>query len=276
MRTAVRSCVVAVILSASCKKPAPQPPPAAPAVAPTPDLAAPADVERSPSGLTSKVLTPGTGREHPEPQDLVEVHYTGWKSDGTKFDSSRDRDAPAQFTVEGAIKGWSEGVQLMVTGEQRRLWIPPALAYGDKPPGDRAPAGPLVFDLELLKIIKRPKPLPAPQDLATPPAGAKTTKSGLKYRVLTKGTGKQHPGASSLVELHYTGWGPDGRMLDSSVARGGPTRAQLTAAGKGWTEALGLRVAGEKTRFWIPASLAKQMGVSARTAVYDVELITVH
>jgi len=78
------------------------------------------------------------------------------------------------------------------------------------------------------------------------------------------------------VEVHYTGWGPDGRMLDSSVVRGHPARMQLRSAGPGWTEALRLMVAGEKTRFWIPASLAAQMGTSAPTAVYDVELVAIH
>jgi peptidylprolyl isomerase len=261
-------CLVAVI-STGCKGRGP-----ASAVTAEPiELTAPADAEASPSGLRSKVLKRGTGTEHPKPQDLVEVHYTSWKSDGTKFDSSRDRNAPAQFTVEGAIKGWSEGVQKMVVGEQRRLWVPPALAYGEHPP-ERAPPGPMVFDLELLGILKRPPALPPPPDLASP--SAQKTKSGLAYRVLQEGTGKQHPGPTSQVEVHYTGWAPDGRMLDSSVVRGQPMKMQLETAGKGWTEALGLMVAGEKARFWIPAALAGQMGASVPNMVYDVELISVH
>jgi peptidylprolyl isomerase len=238
------------------------------------DLTPPAAAQTTPTGLRTVVLQPGTGREHPEPQDLVEIHYTGWKSDGTKFDSSRDRNAPTQFTVEDAIKGWSEGVRLMVTGEKRRLWVPPALAYGDKPPAGRAPPGPLVFDIELLKILKRPRPLPAPPDLATPPP--RRTKSGLAYKVLTPGSGRAHPRPDSVVEVHYTGWGPDGRMLDSSVVRGQPMRMQLQTAGPGWTEALRVMVVGEKTRFWIPRDLAEKMGAPAPTAVYDVELIAIH
>jgi FKBP-type peptidyl-prolyl cis-trans isomerase len=260
--------IAVAVISSACKEHA------RPASAPANDLAPPADAPVTPSGLRSKVLKAGTGTAHPEPQDLVEVHYTGWKSDGTKFDSSRDRNAPAQFTVEGAIKGWSEGVQQMVIGETRRLWVPAALAYGDAPPQGRAPAGPLVFDLELLKIIKQPRPLPPPPDLATP--SEKRTKSGLAYKVLAPGSGRQHPKPDSLVEVHYTGWGPDGRMLDSSVVRGQPARMQLKSAGPGWTEALRLMVAGEKTRFWIPASLAAQMGTSAPSAVYDVELVAIH
>ena len=116
--------------------------------------------------------------------------------------------------------------------------------------------------------------LRTPPDLASPPA--QKTKSGLAYRVLQKGTGKQHPGPQSQVEVHYTGWAPDGRMLDSSIERGQPMKMQLATAGKGWTEALGLMVAGEKTRFWIPAELALLMGASVPNMVYDVELIAVH
>lgn len=233
----------------------------------------PADAQTTASGLRTKVLRTGTGREHPEPQDLVEIHFTGWRSDGTRFDSSYERHAPNQFTVGETIKGWSEGLQLMVVGEKRRVWVPPALAYGDKPPAT-VPAGPLVFDLELLQIIKRPRPLPAPLDLDSPPVPR--TKSGLAYRVLTNGTGKEHPGPTNIVEMHYTGWGPDGRMLDSSVVRGQPMRMPMKMAGPGWTEALRLMVAGEKARFWIPPAMTARMGVSAPSAVYDVELLAVH
>lgn len=265
----VRPWLVAVILSA-CKG---QAPPAQRASPPKPDLSPPADVESSPSGLRSKVLKPGSGTEHPEPQDLVEVHYTGWGSDGTQFDSSRERNAPAQFTVDGAIKGWSEGVQKMVVGEQRRLWVPAALAYGEHAP-PRGPPGPLVFDLELLKIIKRPRPLPAPPDLTSPPA--QKTPSGLPYRVLEKGTGKKHPGPGNVVDVHYTGWAPDGRMLVSTVVGGQPVKMQIQSSGSGWAEPLRLMVPGEKRRFWIPPSLVTQMGAELPNMVYDVQLLAIH
>jgi peptidylprolyl isomerase len=71
------------------------------------------------------------------------------------FDSSVTRGEPTQFGLNGVIKGWTEGVQLMVEGEKTRFWIPGALAYGDNPrPG--APGGPLVFDIELLSIETPP------------------------------------------------------------------------------------------------------------------------
>jgi FKBP-type peptidyl-prolyl cis-trans isomerase len=115
-----------------------------------PDVAAPpADAARTPSGLATKVLKPGTGAQHPRPTSRVNVHYSGWTTDGQMFDSSVARNEPISFGLNQVIPGWTEGVQLMVEGEHRRLWIPEKLAYG----GQRgAPQGMLVFDVELIKI----------------------------------------------------------------------------------------------------------------------------
>ena len=114
-----------------------------------PDVAAPpSDAEKSSSGLASKVLTAGTGTTHPRASDSVTVHYTGWTTDGTMFDSSVSRGEPSTFPLNGVISGWTEGLQLMVVGEKRRFWIPENLAYG----GRRPPLGMLVFDVELLAI----------------------------------------------------------------------------------------------------------------------------
>ena len=115
-----------------------------------PDVAAPpADAVRTPSGLASKVLTPGTGTRHPRPNSYVRVHYTGWTTDGKMFDSSVASGEPAAFPLNGVISGWTEGVQMMVEGEKRRFWIPARLAYEGVP--DR-PQGTLVFDIELIRI----------------------------------------------------------------------------------------------------------------------------
>ena len=86
------------------------------------------------------------------------MHYSGWTTDGKLFDSSVMRGQPATFPLSGVIKGWTEGVQLMQVGEQTRFWIPGDLAYGDKPRRPGAPAGQLVFDIELLEIIQRGGP----------------------------------------------------------------------------------------------------------------------
>jgi peptidylprolyl isomerase len=79
----------------------------------------------------------------------VTVHYTGWTTDGQMFDSSVTRGEPATFQLSQVIAGWTEGVQLMTEGEKARFWIPQELAYKGQP---GAPAGTLVFDVELLKI----------------------------------------------------------------------------------------------------------------------------
>src|SRR5262249_24905544 len=153
------------------------------------------------------VLTPGTGTDHPRRQDGVKVQYTGWTKIGQMFDSSLARGEPATFGLERVIPGWTEGLQLMVVGEKRRFWIPAALAYGDTPRSG-APAGDLTFDVELLEIMKGPDAPPVPEDVAAPPKTAKKTKSGLAYRVLQPGTGKQ-PKATDIVSVHYTGWTTD-------------------------------------------------------------------
>ena len=119
--------------------------------APDDVAAVPADAETTASGLASRVIEVGTGSEHPAATSRVVVHYTGWTTDGRMFDSSVVRGQPALFPLNGVIRGWTEGVQLMVVGEKRRFWIPANLAYGENPGGGR-PGGLLVFDVELLDI----------------------------------------------------------------------------------------------------------------------------
>ena len=119
--------------------------------APADVAAPPSDAQKTASGLASKVITPGKGMEHPTATSSVTVHYTGWTTDGKMFDSSVTRNMPATFPLNGVIKGWTEGVQLMVVGEKRRFWIPGALAYDNSTrPG--VPKGLLVFDVELISI----------------------------------------------------------------------------------------------------------------------------
>jgi len=130
----------------------PTAPQAEPGSIPAPaDVAAPpTDAQRTPTGLASKVIAPGTGTAHPMATSRVRVHYTGWQTNGEMFDSSVARGEPTEFPLNGVIAGWTEGVQLMVVGEKRRFWIPENLAYGGRP---GAPSGMLVFDVELLAIL---------------------------------------------------------------------------------------------------------------------------
>jgi FKBP-type peptidyl-prolyl cis-trans isomerase len=117
--------------------------------APADVAAPPADATTTSTGLASKVLKPGTGTSHPTARSRVKVHYSGWTTDGKMFDSSVARNQPISFGLNQVIPGWTEGVQLMVEGETRRLWIPEKLAYAGAP---GAPKGMLVFDVELIKI----------------------------------------------------------------------------------------------------------------------------
>ncbi len=117
--------------------------------APTDVGSAPKDAVKTSSGLASRVLKGGTGTRKPGATSVVTVHYTGWTTDGKAFDSSVARGQPAQFPVSRVIPGWTEGLKLMVEGEERRFWIPESLAYKGAP---GKPAGTLVFDVELISI----------------------------------------------------------------------------------------------------------------------------
>ena len=114
------------------------------------DVASPAaDATTTPSGLAYKILHPGTGTRHPRGRDTITVHYSGWTTDGQRFESSVLRGEPVEFSLDAVIPGWTEGLQLMTEGELVRFWIPEKLAYRGK---SGRPAGMLVFDIELLKI----------------------------------------------------------------------------------------------------------------------------
>jgi FKBP-type peptidyl-prolyl cis-trans isomerase len=244
-----------------------------------PDVQAPpADASKTASGLASKVLQAGTGDKKPAAADTVTVHYSGWTTDGKLFDSSVQRGQPASFPLNGVIKGWTEGLQLMVVGEKRRFWIPAGLAYGENPGGGR-PGGLLVFDVELLGIKEAPKPPAVPEDVAAAPATAEKTASGIASRVLVKGSGTTHPKATDQVKVHYSGWTTDGQLFDSSVMRGESIVFPLNRVIPGWTEGVQLMVEGEKRRLWIPAKLAygenPPPGAPAGTLVFDVELLEI-
>ncbi len=127
---------------ADAPKPGDQPAP--------PDVAAPPkDAKQTAKGVFYKILTAKKGAAHPTATDTVKVHYTGWKTNGKQFDSSISRGQPMQFSLQGVIEGWTDGIPMIGVGEKARLWIPERLAYGGE-----EPSGMLVFDVELLEIVK--------------------------------------------------------------------------------------------------------------------------
>ena len=130
-------------------------PPATPADVAKP----PADAKKTPKGVFYKVLKPGKGGPHPKPTETVKVHYTGWNTDGRMFDSSVIRNEPSEFSLQGVIAGWTDGIPVLSVGDKGRFWIPEELAYKGSP---GKPQGMLVFDIELLEIKAPHGPAPHP------------------------------------------------------------------------------------------------------------------
>lgn len=123
-------------------------------------------VKTTASGLQYEVVQEGSG-ESPKATDRVTVHYRGTLVDGTVFDSSYDRNEPVTFPVNGVIPGWVEALQLMKPGAKYKLYIPPALGYGERGAGGQiGPNQALIFDVELISVEKAPA---QGQQPATPP-----------------------------------------------------------------------------------------------------------
>lgn len=101
-----------------------------------------------------------------------------------------------------------------------------------------------------------PNQIPAPADVAAAPPNAETSDSGLAWIVLNEGDGAGSPTVESTIKVHYTGWTTDGKMFDSSVARGEPIEFPLAKLIPGWQEGIPMMSKGEKRRFWIPGELA--------------------
>ena len=110
-------------------------------------------VVKTESGLLYKVDRLGDG-EKPEITSLVQVHYVGKLMDGTEFDSSYKRGKPADFSLQGLIKGWQEGICLMPVGSKYTFYIPYELGYGEHGQGPIPPASTLIFEVELLEVTK--------------------------------------------------------------------------------------------------------------------------
>ncbi|MFT5677392.1 MAG: peptidylprolyl isomerase [Paraglaciecola sp.] len=110
------------------------------------------DVIETASGLQYQVLQKGEGNASPSANSTVKVHYHGLLLDGTVFDSSVERDEPISFPLNQVIRGWTEGVQLMVVGDKFKFFIPSELGYGDRATGKITPGSLLIFEVELLEI----------------------------------------------------------------------------------------------------------------------------
>ncbi|MDR1182945.1 MAG: FKBP-type peptidyl-prolyl cis-trans isomerase [Bacteroidales bacterium] len=109
------------------------------------------DIKETSSGLQYQVITEGKGKK-PVASDKVKVHYVGTLFNGTVFDSSRSRNAPAVFGLTQVIPGWTEGLQLMTEGSTYKFWIPSELGYGNRAVGNIPSGSLLIFEVELIEI----------------------------------------------------------------------------------------------------------------------------
>ena len=149
MKKTVLVLLVGTIFSVGCHK-------AKQVISPSGGMAQPQVLEQAtPSGIKYAILREGTG-PMPQKGQTVSVHYTGWLTDGKKFDSSVDRGVPFRFEVgQGqVIPGWDETLLAMKVGEKRKVMIPPQLAYGERGAGGVVPPNAtLIFEVELIGIM---------------------------------------------------------------------------------------------------------------------------
>lgn len=232
------------------------------------------------SGLKYKILKKGDGKKA-NAGDMVSVHYVGKLTTDSVFDTSYKRGKPFSFRLAAGqvIKGWDEGVALLQVGDSAVFTIPPDLGYGANgyPPVIPQNAT-LIFTVKLMDVKEPLKPW----DLK----GRKvdSTASGLKYVVVSKGTGAKAENGKK-VSVHYSGFLGDGtwKLFDSSVERGQPIEFTLGSGMviKGWDEGLAMMNVGDKMRLIIPYQLA--YGEQGRppiipakaTLIFDVELMGV-
>jgi peptidylprolyl isomerase len=177
--------------------------------APKTQIPADTEIVTTASGMKYSILTPGKGGATCKAGDRAKVHYTGWLTDGTLFDSSKTRGQPFEVPVgQGrVIKGWDEALQLMTVGERVKLTLPPELAYGDRGVGAIPANATLIFEIELLDVVSMPQFPEAHADKTT------TTATGLKYEVLAQGAGPQVE-TTKAVEFRYALWNTSKKLLD--------------------------------------------------------------
>jgi peptidylprolyl isomerase len=241
-----------------------------------------ADYTTTDSGLQYYVFEEGDGPT-PEEGEVVTVHYTGYLTDGTEFDSSVGTDQPFAFAIGkgSVIPGWDEGIGLLKTGDKGRIILPPELGYGPAGAGGGIipPNATLIFDVELIDI--QPGSPEEFNDVSED--NYTTTESGLKYFDLVEGEGETAE-SGMQVSVHYTGWLTDGTKFDSSIDRGQPFVFPLGTGNviAGWDDGVqGMKVGGIR-QLNIPSELAYgESGAGSgtippnATLVFEIELLEV-
>ncbi len=247
------------------------------------------DLKELTAGVKYRDLKVGVGEECP-PGAEVKMHYTGWLTDGTVFDTSKKEGvanpAPATFQLGKLIPGWQEGIPGMKPGGIRKLVIAPEKGYGKFGNGDKIKGtDTIIFEVELIEakpaknVVSGPgKPMSDNSNGGTEDPGLKDMGEGLKYRDLKEGAGEPVV-EGATVTIHYTGWTVDGNVFDDSRPRGEPNTFPLGNLVKGWQKGIPGMKPGGIRKLVIPAALG--YGAEGRppsipggaTLVFEIELI---
>ncbi|MEM6925472.1 MAG: FKBP-type peptidyl-prolyl cis-trans isomerase [Myxococcota bacterium] len=239
--------------------------------APPTQLEPPADALKTEGGVPYVVVEPGTGAERATLDDTVHFHFSAWTDQGQLVQTSFNAPDTPRSRVSALIPTWRELAPQMVVGQKVRAWPPRGF---DQISG--GPPGRTIFDFEIEAIDK---PLPAPADVAAPPADATTTASGLSYKILERGGGDP-VGADDAVRMNFTIWtSADGKMFDSTAQHGSAAVVQVrTLSAPGWKEALPLLSEGDEARLWIPEALSFPPGTTrgpTGALTIDVEVVDI-
>lgn len=245
----------------------------------------PADALQTPSRIAYRVISRTDGKLRPSLDSEVVVHYSGWTTDGTMFESTVLRGEPVTLSLELVPAGWRELLPLLAQGDKARIWMPSTLAYGGEP---GRPKGMLVFDLEVLEVreigpyaevqgrqLVRKTPSEPPSSLDTPPPDALRLESGLIIQTLRKGSGTESPTKNDFVQVRGTVWKSDGTLVQHITAPQS-TISRVSRMLPGWSAALMRMVEGEVTRAWIPASLAWEQLPDGEFYLIETELLEIH
>ncbi|WP_460453324.1 FKBP-type peptidyl-prolyl cis-trans isomerase [Arenimonas aestuarii] len=240
--------------------------------APAPLDAPPPEATGTATGIAYRVL-----KAAPDPsafvrEPVIAYRLDGWSADGvTRFNArqSGTTTAPIRELVRSQ-PGLARALLTTPVGETRRWWFS-AAAMAPGYPG--MPALAHVLDVT---VIGGSDPTKAPPDVAAAPDDVVRTASGLAYKVLARGQGGTRPAPGDIVMVHYTGWTPDGRVFDSSIARGSRVSLPLDRLIPGWQEGLLLMARGDTFRFWVPGALAYDSapvpGAPMGRLVFDITL----
>jgi FKBP-type peptidyl-prolyl cis-trans isomerase len=233
----------------------------------------PADATKTASGLIYKKLVANDTGVAPRRNDTVLINYTGWRqTSGETFFSNRGRGQPMPLNLSQAAPAFIEALPLLHKGETAVLWVPPSIGYRT-PPTQGKPET-LVYQVEVVDVV----PAPAiPDNVGKPPDKAETLSSGMKYVVLTPGTGKDKARQFDNVTFNYTAWDVDGRMIDTTETRKHPSTMQPYKQAVAMSEMLTALVAGERARFWVDAEKmilagVKPLPVQHGVLCYEVEV----